>query len=441
MEESGRMNKKMILCMALLVGVAMLVQATGKQEPATGTAPQSDVVNFWCIAVANYEPAQKHYIEGFEKASPNIKINVTKFPYEQVYEKLLAAFAAGAEPDACEVMIQAVAIAMRQGKLAPLPENIFPKQKLEDMFSVEALKNVAFRGRYYGLPATGYSVSGGIVYNKKLFREAGVTADQIKTWDDLMVAAKKLTKRSDSGEMVQAGFSMHDNEEAAHYQSFLFTAGGRMLDDDLNPAFNSVLGRKVLQNYVDLFDVQKVDDMKFPGALSATNNFAKGKIAMLMEGCWYMRWMKEAFPFIETDAFPCPTPYAPNPWSPVMFSIEGWYVTQKGDRPASWEFMKYLATPEQMLDWSITTGDITAVKSLWTNPKMLAQDIFKAYLPYLPNTKYVGYVRSGNRWIETVRQMLQKATTHEMSVQDALAWATKEQKTMFEEYDATVPIK
>ena len=62
-------------------------------------------------------------------------------------------------------------------------------------------------GRYYGIP---YTVDlSGLVWNKELFREAGLDPERPpETWDELIEYAQKLTKTNDSGEVEQYGFAI-----------------------------------------------------------------------------------------------------------------------------------------------------------------------------------------------------------------------------------------
>ena len=59
-----------------------------------------------------------------------------------------------------------------------------------DTMSAPAVKAFQVDGKTYGVPFdTGEVV---FFYNKKLFAQAGVKADDIKTWDDFLVAVKKI---------------------------------------------------------------------------------------------------------------------------------------------------------------------------------------------------------------------------------------------------------
>ncbi len=84
-----------------------------------------------------------------------------------------------------------------------------------------------------------------IVYNKKLFQEAGVappTPDW--TWDDFRAAAKELTDPSKKqyGWLIPADGS---EDTVWHYDAMLWEAGGDILNaDNTKAAFDSDAGRR-----------------------------------------------------------------------------------------------------------------------------------------------------------------------------------------------------
>lgn len=57
------------------------------------------------------------------------------------------------------------------------------QQQLRDIYTVD--------GKVYGIPRTGYSM--GLIYNKKLFTEAGLDPEKPPaTWEELRAAAEKI---------------------------------------------------------------------------------------------------------------------------------------------------------------------------------------------------------------------------------------------------------
>jgi multiple sugar transport system substrate-binding protein len=93
------------------------------------------------------------------------------------------------------------------------------------------LDSARYQGDIYGLPR---DIEAHVLYyNKKLFDEAGVAyPTEDWTWDDLLVAAEKLTKKDASGRVTQYALGM----EGGKWPIWVGQAGGMMLDDLSNPS-------------------------------------------------------------------------------------------------------------------------------------------------------------------------------------------------------------
>ncbi|MFD6416384.1 extracellular solute-binding protein [Streptomyces sp. NPDC060194] len=114
------------------------------------------------------------------------------------------------------------------------------KQDVRDMVTKE--------GKVYGIPNVSYSV--GLVYNRALFKEAGLDPDQPpKTWDEVRTAADKIAGLGDG----YVGFGEYGGGVVGgwHFAQSIFSRGGEMVVDG-KAAFNSPEGKAVLQNLKDM---------------------------------------------------------------------------------------------------------------------------------------------------------------------------------------------
>ncbi|SBT39111.1 ABC transporter substrate-binding protein [Micromonospora auratinigra] len=105
-------------------------------------------------------------------------------------------------------------------------------------------------GKLYGVPVKNYSM--GLIYNKALFRRAGLDpANPPKTWPEVRAAAKKISALGGG----VAGYSEYSagNTGGWHFTSLLYSQGGQVLSADGKKAdFNNPMGRQVLQNLKDM---------------------------------------------------------------------------------------------------------------------------------------------------------------------------------------------
>lgn len=116
-----------------------------------------------------------------------------------------------------------------------------------------ALKEVFTRdGKVYGLPTANYSM--GLLYNRKLFTQAGLNPDQPPTtWAEVREAAKKITALGNN----TVGFAEYskNNQGGWHYTSWLYSVGGdvaRQDGDKWVADFNNEKGKEVAKHLHDM---------------------------------------------------------------------------------------------------------------------------------------------------------------------------------------------
>ncbi len=160
----------------------------------------------------DWEDCYRYFLEEYKKYRPNVDVRLVIYPWKSYWIKLRLALSGGNGPDIFH-MHNSV-FEEYQGDMEPLPEEIFGADGFGTYFDQPGdLKNSEEL----------YSVSmgcctGGIFYNQRLWREAGLTrADIPATWEELRAVAKKLTKYDAGGAILVDGFNF--NTEA---QNLLF---------------------------------------------------------------------------------------------------------------------------------------------------------------------------------------------------------------------------
>lgn len=115
-------------------------------------------------------------------------------------------------------------------------------------FNPEVLQIVKNRpGQIYGVPVNGYAL--GLIYNRKLFKEAGLDPDKPPTtWDEMREFARQLTDPTKG----QAGFAelSKSNQGGWHFTAWKYSFGGdlqQIVDGTWKATFNDENGVKVLQ--------------------------------------------------------------------------------------------------------------------------------------------------------------------------------------------------
>ena len=126
-------------------------------------------------------------INAFMTANPNVKVKWE--PIAQDYETVLKTnLAAGTEADVFYADIFWIDSVMKTGKLLALDELMAKSGVKKEDFVPTLINAFAYQGKQYGIPKDFNTL--GLVYNKDLFKAAGVAEPTNDwTWTDLQAAA------------------------------------------------------------------------------------------------------------------------------------------------------------------------------------------------------------------------------------------------------------
>jgi multiple sugar transport system substrate-binding protein len=135
-----------------------------------------------------------------------------------------------------------------------------------------------FKNKYYGMPwilDTKYMYANG-----SMLKKAGVTPADLKTWDGVVAALKKI-KSKNIVKYPWLGSWSQAEAVVCDYAQLLGAFGGKFLDANGKPAFQTGGGLKALEFMKMLLD-QKLADPASTSSLEADvlKAFAQGKIAM-----------------------------------------------------------------------------------------------------------------------------------------------------------------
>lgn len=216
----------------------------------------------------------KNLISQYEKAHPNVTIKRTPIPGNSYLQKVLQEATANALPDVLMLDNPMVPDVASTGVLEPLTKlGSIDKSK----FSKGSISEGMYKNSLYAIPADNNTI--GLFYNKKLFKQAGIS-NPPTTWAELKTDAKKLTKNGVYG----FAFSGHSGVGNVAWQTepFFWTAGGN-LDKKINSQ-----GTKDTLTFLHSL----VKNGSMPQAVvnwnqqDVQNQFQEGKVAMVINGPW-----------------------------------------------------------------------------------------------------------------------------------------------------------
>ncbi len=199
------MKKGVLILISLLLVLSLSVFAGGKQEaeePAAGetetAAPAKEKpveIVFWWWGeqeAVGLEGWLEETVALFEKENPNIKVETVLQATENVINDFTTASAAGTPPDLQYLWNGIYHMEnVWLGYIEPLDDWI-PADELSNMWASDLsfYEGKQYRAGWYLLPM-------GMMYNKKLFKEAGIPASMTppKTWDDMLAVCETFKNK------------------------------------------------------------------------------------------------------------------------------------------------------------------------------------------------------------------------------------------------------
>ncbi|GGA79491.1 ABC transporter substrate-binding protein [Brucella endophytica] len=281
-----------------IAGAAVALSAvTAKAEPVT--------LEIWTID----RPDQYIYLvkDEFEKAHPDIKLNLKTVQFRDMVNDLARATATGEGPDVTYIDNPEVALFASRGLLLDLTPMIEQSKVIrkDDIF-LGPLASVTWDGKIYGVPRGANTLA--LYYNADMFRAKGLDPDKPpRAWDELYDAAKKLTDPAKN--VYGLAFSAVATEEG----TFQFLPWLQMTGGDYNKV-DTEGGVQVLEFWRRLLDEKLASpDTLIRSQYDSTATFNAGNAAMAISGPWEMpRMAKEAKFEYRAALLPVPQEGAPR---------------------------------------------------------------------------------------------------------------------------------
>ena len=214
----------------------------------------------------------------FMAANPDIKVNMTYVPYDQVHDKFVTGVAT--KPPTYDVVMGDVIWYdefVKAGYLADTTAMASADQK-NNIFPT-AWNVVTRNGKSFGMPwllDTKY-----LYYNTDILKQAGFDSPPA-TWEELITQAQAI---KDKGLVEYPIVWSWAQAEAAicDFTALLYGNGGKFLDENGNPAFNDEKGVAVLEWMKKTLD----DDLSNPASVqdletNVLDVFSQGKAAFAL---------------------------------------------------------------------------------------------------------------------------------------------------------------
>lgn len=299
------MNKIILIFLSFYLLSCAEKQAAG-EKPAEGKVR----LTYWSSSNPNEIALAKELVKKWNKKHPDIFVHLQPIPASASSEEvLLAAIAGGTTPDICSNMWPgAMDEFISAGGLVRL--DTFPdfwpvmlERVPEDLLH-------SFRApdsHYYQIPWKTNPIM--LVYNRKIFREAGVQPP-LKTYSDYLQAAAKIVRDTDGDGLVDRWMLYRSIKPIwwqrlfDFYPLYIGATGGMTLFEGQRIIFNNPAAVKVMRFLRELYAKGYCPLTEFQG-----DQFLAGRLATQITGPWMITYIEKYKPAgFDYDIMPLPLP-------------------------------------------------------------------------------------------------------------------------------------
>jgi multiple sugar transport system substrate-binding protein len=391
-------------------------------------AAQTVEIEYWQYTFAQRVQAIDELIKRFEAANPGIKVKHTHVPYDDFRLKIAAAIPAGQGPDVVQLFYGWLHDYLKAKLLQPLPPELFDPAEIEREF-FPLVRQMKVDGHYYAVPTAVRSLA--LFWNRKLVREAGLDpARPPQTLDELVEAARKLTKRDPAGNLLQAGIALDMAGQDHHWlrEVLIRQMGGQPYSaDGRNVAYNSPAGVRAATWYTDLVSRHKVSQFGF--LTDGVTAFRSGKAGFTIDGSFRLGAF-DGQAGLEYGVGELPT-HESRRSNFASYWVNG--ITPKATGPkkdAAAKFLRFITTPAAMELWLEKVGELPARKAVAERDAIRSHPKYGAFirgLAYAEATFFVNETAQRKLFIDMVDRIAIKGQPVAESVAQA---AAEEQKLL-----------
>lgn len=337
------------------------------QDAPAGTTE----VEFWYAGGKTAVNVVQDIIDKYNASQSTYHVSaVTQADYDETYQKLQAGIAGNAAPDLV-LLTPAVARNLSDKQLLT---DLNPYIDAADDFSMDDLIPVFANmgkdpdGKIFAIPA--YGTTQVLYYNIGAFEATGVKAEDIKTWQDLAAAAKKIR---DTGKYEYGWEPMWG---AGNLIDAAFSNGGKVLSDD---------GTQVLINsdeWVEVWEAFRtwIHDDKTMAIHSGGQgweywyNTIDDVLNDVAGGYTGSSGDQADLDFTKVAAMEQPAWNSDTTSAPAAESLTLSVLESAGDaeKQGAFDFIKYFTNPENQVTWTMSTGYVAVNTKINDNTEYTA---------------------------------------------------------------------
>lgn len=382
-----------------------------------GCADQDDgrtTVTFW--AMGREAEVVGTLIPDFEKAHPDIHVDIQQIPWTAAHEKLLTAFAADSLPDICQLGNTWIPEFADLGTLTPLQSYVdhSPVVEQNDYFPGIWDTNI-IDGKLVGVPW--YVDTRLLFYRKDILRASGVELP-IVTWAQWKDAMAKVKAHVGPDRYA---ILMPLNEFEQQLSLALQTDDPLLRDHDNRGNFESPGFRKALGFYAQMFEQNWAPKMSETQISNVWEEFFNGFYAFYLSGPWNIREFRRLAPeALKNQWGTMPLPGPDGPGAGIAGGTSLVIFQQSKKKEAAWKLVEFLSQPSVQQRFHALIGDLPPRRSTWHAPQLEGDPLAAAFRDQLERVRPTPKVLEWERIVQNMRLVTERVVRGGLSQDDAV---------------------
>ncbi len=392
-------NVRGVKVLGALLTAALIGQAAAATELRV-------VVPFYSKAT---EPFFRKTVDNYQKAHPDVKINLEVVNWDNLYDKLTTDVAGGSAPDVSIIGTRWLTDFVKNDVVEPLDSYITPAQK--SAFIPTFLRPGQLNGKIYGLPVAASARA--MYYNRDILKKAGVTGAP-KTWTELQTVCAKVIKTG----AYCFGMQGKEVETDAYWYYALWSNGGEIIGKDGKSGINSAAAVKAATLYKTLIDKKYTQ----PGVTGYSREnvqdlFKQGRLAFVITAPFLINQLKEQAPKLSYGIAPIPAGTRTVTYG-VTDSIAVFKSSQ--NKKAAYDFVAYVLDAKNHFDFTKGEGFLPISSGEAKNAYFANDAQLKIFTGLLPNAEFAPNVADWEKVADATTTALQNIYLGKQGVKAAL---------------------
>ncbi|MBT2502112.1 ABC transporter substrate-binding protein [Curtobacterium sp. ISL-83] len=344
--------KKHIAVVALATAAAISLAGCAGSP---GSSPNAHVdLTFWHGYTEADGKVLDQIVKDFNKSQDKVTISTQTKTWAVIDDTMLPALSAKKGPDIVAMTSDRLPVYAEKKALVDLSDFYRKDSSNTAKLKEQAVAMETVGGKQYGVPSGFVPLS--VIYNKKLFSAAGITAFPT-TWDAWVADAKKLTKDTNGdGTPEQYGLVLPDHQTVGNgiWPSLFAGNGGSITNKAGTKAtIDSAANKATLAYWSKAVRDDKISPTGVDG-IAADKLFTAGKTAMEIGGPWMAGVAKAS----GIDYGIAAIPAGPKAQAASAIGISLGVTAQTDDpkRAAAEQFLTYFNEKTVATKWALGSG-------------------------------------------------------------------------------------